>query len=300
MATPSTIASSSNTTRLEWLAAAVRGSRSPVGAAEEQHRAGHTLQHVREVLGAHDRVGHAVDVLGTEHLAGDAERELGEVVVVAGHRIAELDFGFGGGAVRLGDPLGDAAQVVVDLAAGALADGADRSDDRRRLRDDVASRAGDDLADGHDRGVEDVDPARDHQLQRLHDLARDRDRVDRAERLAGMTTGPVHDDLERVGGGHRRPTLGGDGAGRQRRRDVDRERSRHGGRRSIGKRRDVEQAFLEHEPRPALALLAWLEHEQHTTGYLVAAAPTAAWRWRRASRCACHGRRRACGRRRSN
>ena len=39
-----------------------RASRSRCGAAEEHHRAGHPLQHVREVLGAHDRVGHPVHV----------------------------------------------------------------------------------------------------------------------------------------------------------------------------------------------------------------------------------------------
>ena len=79
----------------------------------------------------------------------------------------------------------------------------------RRLGDDVVRRPGRDLTDRHDGRVEDVDAARDHQLQRLHDLARDRDRVDRAERLAGMPTGAVHDDLERVRRRHRRPALGG-------------------------------------------------------------------------------------------
>ena len=96
-------------------------------STEEHHRAGHALEHVREIFGAHDRVGHAVHVLGADHLARDAEREVGEVVVVARDRVPELHVGLGGGPVRFGDPFGDAAQVVVDLGAGALADRANRA-----------------------------------------------------------------------------------------------------------------------------------------------------------------------------
>ena len=64
-----------------------------VGSSEEQHRAGHSLQHVREVLGAHDRIGHAVHVPVADHLTCHVEREVGELVVVARDRIAEIDLG---------------------------------------------------------------------------------------------------------------------------------------------------------------------------------------------------------------
>ena len=75
---PAAIACSSNTTRLEWFGAAVAGLRSTVGAAEEHHRPGDLLQHVAPVLGAHDRVRLAHDLVGADDLLGDAEHEVGE------------------------------------------------------------------------------------------------------------------------------------------------------------------------------------------------------------------------------
>ena len=49
-------------------------------------------------------------------------------------------------------------------------------------------------------GVEDVDPPGDHRLQRLHDLARNRNGVQGAVWLAGMTAPTLHRDEHRVGG----------------------------------------------------------------------------------------------------
>ena len=79
------------------------------------------------------------------------------VVVVARDRVAELDLDARPRAVRLGDPLGDAAQVVVHLDAGRSL--------TVRIVPTISAVSGmmlfvvpaDDLTDRHDRGVEDVD-----------------------------------------------------------------------------------------------------------------------------------------------
>ena len=70
---PSTIACSSNSTRLEWFGAAVGQVAVEVRAAEEHHRPGHPLQHVAPVLGAHHRVRLANDLVGADDMAGDVE-----------------------------------------------------------------------------------------------------------------------------------------------------------------------------------------------------------------------------------
>jgi hypothetical protein len=73
------IASSSNTTRLEWLGP-------PCGVAvgwvppRNIIVPGTSLQHVAEVLGPHHRVRQAVHLVGAEHVAGDVDGEVGERV----------------------------------------------------------------------------------------------------------------------------------------------------------------------------------------------------------------------------
>ena len=156
---PFTIASSSKSTRFEWLGGAVAEVAVGMGAAEEHHRPRHPLEHVAPVLGAHDRVGLAHDLVGADDLLGDAERGLGEVLVVDGDGVAGLDLDVDRTAVGGGDALDDAADAVVHPRAGLLADGTDRALDLGGLGDHVVRRPGADPPDGDDGGVEDVDAA---------------------------------------------------------------------------------------------------------------------------------------------
>ena len=88
--------------------------RRPLGrlGAEEGEGAGHALQHVGEVLAAHDRRGHGLHVLGAEQLGGHADDAIGEGVVVHGDRIAADQVHLDLGAVGRGDTLGDALHAL--------------------------------------------------------------------------------------------------------------------------------------------------------------------------------------------
>ena len=130
-------------------------------------------------------------------------------------------------------------------------------------------------------------------LQRLDHLAGHRDRVGGPVRLAGVTALAGDGDRQPVGRRHQRPASAAQPARRQRRGDVQGEGAGDRRRRAVGQRRDVEQPLLEHEPRPVVALLAGLEHEQHPPRDVVAMRSSAAWRRRRASPCGCRARRRA-------
>ena len=102
-------------------ARAVARSRSGGRAAEEHHRPGHALEHVAEVLGAHDRVA-----AGAMTWSAPIDRRrrrraanVGEVVVVDRDRVAVGRCSTSTvGVVGGGDALGDAADAVVDLGRG--------------------------------------------------------------------------------------------------------------------------------------------------------------------------------------
>src|SRR5450756_872129 len=80
-------------------------------------------------------------------------------------------------------------------------------------------------------------------------------------RPRGVAAVPAHGDIEHVGGGHDRPGPGGENPGRPvRRGDVQ----CVGGTRPLA--RHVQDALLDHQPGPAVALLTRLEHEDHVPG----------------------------------
>jgi hypothetical protein len=99
-----------------------------------------------------------------------------------------------------------------------------------------------------------VDATRDEGLQRLDDLAGDRDRVDRVVRHRRVPPLAGNVDGEDVGRGEHGSRPRGDPARRQERRDVDRECGVDG-------RLPLEQTLLDHGARAEVPLLARLEHE---------------------------------------
>ena len=136
--------------------------------------------------------------------------------------------------------------------------------------------------------------AGDHRLQRLHDLARDRDRIERPVRLAGVAARARDGDAQRVGRRHAsgRPGSSSSPVGSA---DVmwmanalvtgDGVPSASGGT-SSSPSSSMKRA-------PWCALLAGLEHEQHPAGQLVAVRRQQPAPRRPASPCGCRGRRRA-------
>ena len=164
-----------------------------------------------------------------------------------------------GGGNTFGHPL----DAVVHFRAGALAHGADCPLDLGGLGDHVVGGAGSDTGDGNHRGVEHVDAPGHHGLQRLHDLARNRDRVDGAEWLGCVPTATGHRDEETVCRCHDRPRAGGDDARVRRRRGVQRVSTGDWRGCAVGEGRDVEKALLQHEAGAVVPLFPRLEHEQH-------------------------------------
>ena len=207
---------------------------------------------------------HGVRRLRPEQLARGVEHEAGEVGVVHGHRIAADQLDVRLGAMGRRDAFGHAADALEHALAGGLGDGANRAEQARGVGDHVARRPRLDLADGHHRRVEDVDPAGHQGLKGLHDLARDGDRVEAVMGRRGVSPLAPHLDPERIARGHGGAGARRDGAGGQAMGDVQRE---GGG----GRRRAVEQPLLDHDAGAVVALFAGLEHEQHRAGEQVAA-----------------------------
>ena len=233
-------------------------------STEEAERAGHPLQDVAEVLGTHHRVRLGVHEVVAEQLGGRLHHLAGVAVIVDGDRVAERHLDLHASVVGGGDALGDAPQFVVHLRARALRHRADRPEDRGRLGDHVARRAGGDLGDRDDRWIEHVDATRHHRLDRLHDRAGDRNRIERLVRRRRVSATAGDDDVQRVGRRHRGTAAQTHDAAARHRRDVQREGT---GDRAAGVgRRVVEQPFFEHEAGAVEPFLAGLEHEEHPTG----------------------------------
>src|SRR5438105_5301001 len=137
-----------------------------------------------------------VDRLGAEQLTGGVEHEAGEVRVVHGDRITADQVHVDGGSMGGRHALRDAAHAFEHTLAGVFGDGPDRAEQARRVGDHVARRPRLDLGDGHDRRIEDVDPAGYEGLERLHDLARDRNRIEAVVRRRGVAPLAAHHDLQ--------------------------------------------------------------------------------------------------------
>ena len=153
-------------------------------------------------------------LVGADQLAGQIEGDVGLRLVVDRDRVAVFEPHDHLGVVSRGNALGDAPDAVVHGAPRVLTDRANRAFDLSRLGNDVVHRAGDDLAHGDDGRIEHVDSPGDHGLQRLDDLAGDRDRIEGAVRLAGVPAAAFDGDVQRVGGGHDRATATAEPTGR--------------------------------------------------------------------------------------
>ena len=268
---PLAIASSSNTHPVGVVRRGGRRVAVGVRAAEEHHRPGDLLQDVAPVLGAHDRVRLAHHLVGADDLAGDVETTSAKSVVVDGDRVAGLDVDLDVAAVGGGDALDDAPDAVVDLRVRVFSLTA-------RIVPSISAVSGIMLF---------VVPAvmRPTVTTAGSNTSTERVTISCSACTISQATGigssarygslawpplPVTVIVERVGRRHDRPAAAAQPARRQRRRDVHRERAGDRRRRAVGERRDVEQAFLEHEAGAVVALLAGLEHEQHAAGELVA------------------------------
>ena len=238
-----------------------RGRIEPVSQTpEEGHRAGNLLEDVREILGAHDRGAQLLDPLAADQGSGGVHDECCEYGVVDRDRIARLEVDVGGRVVRRRDPRGHPPNPSPHDGPRLLGHRPDGAEEEGRLRDDVVRRPGRDLGDGHDGRIEDVDAA-GHRLEREHDLGGDRDGVDRLVWHRRMAAAAADSDPDDVGCRHLGAGLEMDLARRISSRDVDRERT--GRPLATVDRCGVEQPFLDHRLRPAQALLAWLEHQDH-------------------------------------
>ena len=229
--------------------------------ADERDGSRYLLEHVREVLGTHDRRGHLDDVVFAEDFAGGRQDQACEDRVVDRHRIAGFDLDLYLCAVRGPDTDGDLPDVGSHGQAGRFGDRPDGAAERGDLGNDVGRRAGDELGDGDDRGIEHIDPPRDHRLETQHDLGCNGDRVKRVMGSRGVTAAPLHDDPQRITGREHRATSDVDRTGPVRRRDVECE----GSARSLPTRCG-QKPLIEHVASAVEALFAWLEHEQDAAG----------------------------------
>ena len=117
---PVTIASSSNTTRLEWFGAAVARLRSACVPPRKTIAPGYRLQHVAEVFGAHDRVRESNGLVGADELLGQIQHDIGLGFVVHRHRVPVDEIHDHLGIVRRGDAFGNSANTVVNGAASSF------------------------------------------------------------------------------------------------------------------------------------------------------------------------------------
>ncbi len=118
--------------------------------------------------------------------------------------------------------------------------------------------AGVDLRDRQHRGVADRDSPTDERLQRGHDLAGDRDRVDPVLRHRGMPAAPGDRRVQRIRRREHRAGPSDDQPRAHVGRDVERERR-------VG-RGVAQQPVVDHEARAVMPFLARLEHEDDRAG----------------------------------
>ena len=122
--------------------------------------------------------------------AATARGEPGDPLVVDGDGIAADQLDLGLGSVRRRETLDEVIDPVEHALTGAVGHGPDGPEHAGRLRDHVARAAGLDLGDGDHRRIEGVDTAGDERLERLDDLARDRDRVEAVVRRGRVAPRP--------------------------------------------------------------------------------------------------------------
>ena len=224
------------------------------GHAEKHHATGNALQHVRPVLCSHDGRRHLheapLSCLGARRF----RREADHAPIVDGDAIARRQRQFGARAVGRGDALHDLLHAIASLLAGAFRHRTQRTENLHLLRYDVVRRAAFDLGDGqHDR-IERVDAACDEALQRHHDRARDRNRIQRMVRGRCVSAPAPNCQIDRVGGGHEGAGARCEHAARHVGRDVNRECA-------IGPRCAVQQAVVDHLHCAEVPFLAGLKHE---------------------------------------
>ncbi len=211
------------------------------------------LEHEGEILGAHGRLGVAVDVAGTDYLRRHRGREGSFGFAIDGGRITAVVGDFGDGAKGGGDLFGESFQPPFKSLLGCRLEAAHRPRKGDVVRDDIEG--GTAINHGHadHRGVNRVDAATDQGLGGGDDVGGDQDRVD-AEMGHGAVPALAGDgDAEPIGGSHDRPGAYAEAAGRQLRPIVQAEHGIAG--------ETVEQAPLNHDPGAAGPFLGGLEDQ---------------------------------------
>src|SRR6185437_1064895 len=133
--------------------------------------------------------------------------------------------------------------------ARAFGEAADRAFDLGRFGDDIVGGARRDAAHRQYHGIEGFDAARDHRMQRHHDLAGHRNGIDGVVRHGSMTALAFYRHHEAVGGGEQWANAARYQAARHIWRDMQRE---------SGVWQRIDDAVFQHEARTVIALLARL------------------------------------------
>ena len=167
--------------------------------------------------------------------------------------------------MRLRYVLRHALDAFARQLAGMFGTGPERADHLGGFRDDVVGRARRDFRASEHDGIEHIEAARRHGVERQSDLEHDGNGIDGEMRHRRVAALAFDRDDPFVGGGEHRSGLAGDGAGAEIGRDVEREGC-------VRFRIGVEKTVLDHEARAMMAFLARLEHELHRAREFVAAA----------------------------
>ena len=149
-----------------------------VAVADEDEGAGPRFQHEGEILAAHQRRRVGVDASRRRPRRSRPRSRTRSAFVVPGHRIVPVVGERRLGAVGLGGPLHDLAQPVLQRVAHLGQQAARGAAQGRGLRDHVVGRAGVELADRDQAGLDRIDAARDDRLRLADDLRADHHRID--------------------------------------------------------------------------------------------------------------------------
>src|SRR5215211_9368410 len=211
----------------------------------------HLLQEVREILGAHRRVGQLQNRVPAEELLCHAQGTAGRAFIVGGDRVRENIVKIHVAAHPVRHAAGYGFHTPRHPLAKIRVQSPYRSPEAGLLRDDVEGRSSPDLPHGEDGWLDRVYLPRDDGLQYSNHLCRDDYGVggQMGHRAVPARAYDLH--LESVGGGHNGTCLRGHLSERQPRPQVQRE---DGG--------DIVcHPFIYHDSSTSSAFLRRLEHE---------------------------------------
>ena len=232
-----------------------------VACAKEEHRAGHLFKNIGKILCAHDRCIERPPGRFAKQVLNHGLPEGDRATVADRHGKTLFDPHVGRGAVRGRNAGAEPFELGCHGFALARGQRTDRAEQRGAFGDDIVRRPGKDPPDRDHCRIEDRNLARDHCLDRRHDLAGNRHRIDRIMRHRGMAAPASNCHVQLVGRSEQGTGTPGEDAVRRIRHDVECKGC-------IGQR--VDQAVVQHVTRAVMPFFARLEHEHDGSGKRVA------------------------------